>query len=71
MEVATAKRKNNYDQNQIRSIAGKKNIEIAIVNDSWFDNNIPAEWSKAGEWKIMNNVVCGGDTVSIGRRCDP
>jgi len=37
------------------------------VYDHWFDvyGGIPSQWIKVGQWKISNNVVCGGDTVSF------
>jgi len=67
LEVARAKRDGNYDTQQIYNLARQKKVKVAIVYDHWFEGygGIPSQWSKVGEWKITNNVVCGGDTVSF------
>jgi hypothetical protein len=39
------------------------------VYDTWFQlenlQGVPSEWIKVGEWKINDNVICGGDVVSF------
>lgn len=67
LEVARSKMDGNYDTQEIYYLAKRKKIKIAIVYDHWFEEcgGIPSQWIKVGEWKITNNVVCGGDTVSF------
>ena len=67
LEVAKAKRNGNYDTQLIYNLAKQKKVRVAIVYDHWFEGygGIPSQWIKVGEWKISNNVVCGGDTVSF------
>lgn len=67
LEIAKAKMDKRYTTRQIYDLAKQKEIKIAIVYDHWFEGygGIPPEWIKVGEWKISNNVVCGGDIVSF------
>lgn len=67
LEVARAKREGSYDSQQICDLARQKNVKIAIVYDHWLDawGGIPLGWVKVGVWKIPDNVVCAGDTVSF------
>jgi len=67
MEVARAKRKGNYNTEFISEISKQHDIKIAILYTTWYEiyGGLPSDWNKVGEWKIMNNVVCGGDTVSF------
>jgi len=65
LEPAKAKRNRVYNTQQIYKLTRK--VKIAILYDQWFEGygGIPSQWTKVGEWKIFNNVVCGGDTVSF------
>ncbi|HEY3250083.1 MAG TPA: hypothetical protein VGK25_03090 [Ignavibacteria bacterium] len=72
METAKMRRANNAiitSKNDLRHLALSRNIKIAIIYDAWFiidgNNFIPEEWIKVGEWKILNNIVCSSDKVSI------
>lgn len=67
LEVAKLRREGSYDTQQIYNLAKQKSVKIAIVYDHWFGRygGIPPQWIKVGEWKISNNVVCGGDTISF------
>ena len=67
MNVAKARRSQNYDPEKIYELSQLKNTNIAIVYKHWFWNfgGLPHQWIKAGEWKIQNNVVCGGSTVTF------
>jgi len=66
-EVARLKRKNNYNREKIYSLAQSSDIQVAILYDHWFKDygGIPPQWIKVSQWKIKNNIVCGGDTVSF------
>jgi hypothetical protein len=67
LEVASMKRRGNYNTQQIYELAKQKGVSIAIVYDSWYNKlgGLPPQWIIVGEWKIFNNVVCGSDTVSF------
>ncbi len=42
-------------------------VGIGIANAHFFDDNkqLPPQWAKAGQWKILNNRVCGDDTITF------
>jgi hypothetical protein len=67
LEVAKLKMEGLYNTQQIRDLAKQKKVKIIMVYDDWFKKygGIPSNWIKVGEWKISNNVVAGGDTVSF------
>jgi hypothetical protein len=67
-EVTLLKRQNNYHTKDIASLARRAGARIAILYDYWFAaavGGLPPEWLRVGQWTIRNNVVVGGDTVSI------
>ncbi|MFZ1979453.1 MAG: hypothetical protein WAV76_15980 [Bacteroidota bacterium] len=66
-EVAELMIQGRYNTQQIYDLAKQKQVKIAVVYDHWFKEygGIPPAWIKAGEWKIPNNIICGGDTVSF------
>ena len=67
LEVAKAKIGGIYDTKEISDLASQKDVKIALVYDQWYNKygGLPPNWIKVGEWKIQNNVVTGGDTVSF------
>ncbi len=67
MEVARAKRNGNYSTEFISRISEQHHIKIAILYTPWYEiyGGLPSDWHKVGEWKIPDNVVCGGDNVSF------
>lgn len=67
IEVARSKRLGTYDSGKMAEIAKRNDVKIALIYDYWFDKygGIPESWTKVGEWKISNNVVCGGNVVSF------
>ena len=64
-EVARARRRGNYQLEDIRRLAKETGTRIAIIYDIWFQGKLPPEWIRVGRWTIPNNVVAGGDTVSF------
>jgi len=67
MEVAVAKRNQQYDTRRIYELAKAKNVKIAIVYDQWYTTSggLPSEWGNVGQWTITNNEIADGDTVSF------
>ena len=67
LEVAKAKINGNYKTQLIYNLTQQKNVKIAIVYKHWFEKfgGLPSSWIEVGEWKISNNIVCGGETVTF------
>ncbi len=67
METAKARRADIYNSEFIYRLAQSRDIEIAMVFDSWFESSggIPKQWYMAGKWRIPNNIICGDDTVTF------
>lgn len=67
IEVAKAKRSKLYNSKKISQLANAKAVKVAIVYDHWYGSygGVPPEWIQVGQWKISNNKITGGDTVSI------
>lgn len=63
-EVMDLKRSGRLDDREIYRICKDANVKIALLYHQWFPA-LPSEWVKIGTWTIPNNVICGGDTVSI------
>lgn len=68
-EVARARQGDYYDSNWIAALAAAEQTTIAILYADWFESKkiegVPAHWKSAGEWRIANRVVSGGDTVTF------
>jgi hypothetical protein len=69
IEVAVLKRAHLYNKQKIYALTKQKNVQIALLYDSWFDwgniGGLPESWVKVGQWKIPDNYVCGDDVVSF------
>ena len=63
-EVAFLERSHQLNAAQVKSLTDARGTAIAVVYPGWFEG-IRDNWSPAGEWKIPNNVICAGDTVSF------
>jgi hypothetical protein len=69
LEISKKRRALVFSSQDIREICSRNQVDIAIIYDSWFaegdSTSIPAEWVKAGEWEIKDNVIAGDDVVSF------
>lgn len=67
IEVARMIYRRTYGSAQIRQIAQRKGVKMAIVYEPWYRScgGLPAEWTKVGQWTIPENVVCAFDTVDF------
>jgi len=69
IDVLQLKRSGEYDTGHIQELCQKHGVRIAIVYDSWLKriairrNLLP--WTKVGEWRIFDNVICSDDVVSL------
>jgi len=65
VEVAKYKFSGSYDEHVIRRLVLDNKVKVIIIYNDWFDGNIPSDWIEVGRWKILNNVVTGGDEISF------
>ena len=69
-EVIEHKKNGTYTNEVKNDLLRSKNVSLVIVYDNWFKNITLDNYTKIAEWKIQNNKVCGGDTVSFYSRHD-
>lgn len=67
LEVLKLKMKQKYSTPWIHDLSRQNMVKIALVYESWFKiyGGIPPWWTKVGEWRILNNVVCSDDRVTF------
>jgi hypothetical protein len=63
--VATAKLHGKYSSGFLLDFSRQQDIKIAVIYDSWFDNELLKNWKKIATWQIPNNVICGAPDVSF------
>ena len=67
-EVTKLMRHQEYHTADILRLSREAGVKVAMVYDTWYTGEIgglPREWVWVGQWKLTDNVVAGGDTVSI------
>ena len=72
-EAAKAIIDGEWTTQRIVDLAQTRQAKIAVVYDHKFERDylgheiggIPEQWIKVGQWRILNNVICGSDTVSF------
>ena len=73
-EVCRLKRAGLFDTVAINRLAMAENTRVAIVYDSWFQDQmiygywgprLPATWRRVAEWRTRDAVLEGGDTISF------
>jgi hypothetical protein len=66
-DITSLKRRHNYHTRDIAILSKKAGARIAIVYDSWYGEmgGLPRQWVRAGQWRVQDNVILGGDTVSF------
>ena len=67
-EVTQLRRRHEYHTPDILRLSRNDGVKVAMVYDSWYARDIgglPREWVGVGEWTLPDNVVTGGETVSI------
>lgn len=67
LQVAKDKINRSYSRDRIDYLTEKEGVKIAIIYDEWLRDygGVPKSWSKICEWRISDNVICGGDRVSF------
>ena len=67
-EVTQLRRRHDYHTPDILRLSRENGVKVAMVYDTWYARDIgglPREWVGVGEWTLPDNVVTGGETVSI------
>jgi len=67
-QVTRLMQRHEYHTGDILRLARASGVKVAMVYDSWYAREIgglPREWVWVGQWALTDNVVAGGDTVSI------
>ena len=67
-QVTQLKRRHEYHTPDILRLSRDNRVKVAMVYDSWYAHEIgglPRQWVWVGQWALPDNVVAGGDTVSI------
>jgi predicted cobalt transporter CbtA len=67
-EVTQLRRRHDYHTPDILRLSRENGVKVAMVYDAWYARDIgglPREWVWVGQWTLTDNVVAGGDTVSI------
>jgi 4-amino-4-deoxy-L-arabinose transferase-like glycosyltransferase len=66
-EVTQLMRRHEYHTRDILRLSREAGVKVALVYDSWYTpvGGLPREWVWVGQWALPDNVVAGGDTVSI------
>ena len=56
-----------YNRDSFVRLLNGRSVKIALVYESWAKlwGGIPPTWVKAGDWTILDNVVCGAPIVSF------
>jgi len=66
--ITQLRRRHEYRTRDILRLSREAGVKLAIVYDTWYAGEIgglPREWVWVGQWALSDNVVAGGDTVSI------
>jgi len=64
-EVSKSRRDRYWSPGFLDMLCKQKNVKLAVIYDSWFNDGFANKWEKVATWKIQDNVVCGDDTVSF------
>ena len=64
-EVTKSKKLHYWTADFLDSLCRAKQVEIAIIYDSWFSDSLIRRWNKGATWQIQNNVICGDSKVSF------
>ncbi|HXS38525.1 MAG TPA: hypothetical protein VN721_17610 [Flavipsychrobacter sp.] len=65
IDVAKSKKNKYWTPAFLDSLSKKKDVKIAMVYDSWFNDSLLHRWEKVATWEINDNVICGDDIVSF------
>jgi hypothetical protein len=66
-EVTQLMHRHEYHTRDILRLSREAGVKVALVYDNWYTpiGGLPRDWVWVGQWALSDNVVAGGDTVSI------
>jgi hypothetical protein len=66
-QVTELMRHHEYHTADILRLSKEAGVKVAMVYDSWYTpiGGLPRDWVWVGQWALLDNVVTGGDKVSI------
>jgi len=66
-EVTRLMHSHEYRTRDILRLSREWGVKVALVYDTWYTpvGGLPHDWAYVGQWALTDNVVAGGDTVSI------
>jgi hypothetical protein len=66
-EVTELRYNQRYHTRDILRLSREAGVKIALVYDYWYTpfGGLPRDWVWVGQWTLPDNVVAGGETVSI------
>jgi hypothetical protein len=66
-EVTELMRHHEYHTADILRLSRQAGVKVAMVYDNWYTpiGGLPRDWVWVGQWALTDNVVTGGDKVSI------
>ena len=66
-EVTQLMHRHEYHTRDILRLSKEWGVKVALVYDAWYTSvgGLPRDWVWVGQWALPDNVVAGGDTVSI------
>jgi hypothetical protein len=66
-EVTKLMHHHEYRTRDILRLSKQAGVKVAMVYDNWYTpiGSLPRDWVWVGQWALPDNVVAGGDTVSI------
>ena len=66
-EVTKLMRHHEYHTADILRLSREAGVKVAMVYDNWYTpiGGLPRDWVWVGKWALADNVVAGGDKVSI------
>jgi len=66
-QVTELMRHHEYHTADILRLSRQAGVKVAMVYDNWYTpiGGLPRDWVWVGQWALTDNVVAGGETVSI------
>jgi len=64
-EVANARKHNYWNSGFLQKLVRDNHTRVAVIYDSWFDKDLPAQWVKVATWEMPYNYICGDIKVTF------
>jgi hypothetical protein len=64
-EVANARKHNFWTNDFLRKLVTGNHTRVTVMYDSWFDKDLPNQWTKVATWTMPSNYICGDIYVTF------